>query len=400
MGLASVMVFVRFVGLAEYGKFAVLFALVSAVAAGSAGWLSQGILRYASSSDFAGVFSKAVRRAGVISAVVVGSVLVAFELIRNRAPSTLLAEIALFLAIMHYNLTLARFQSALKPAKVVRLETIRAISTFVFPLAFVLLFQEKSATVLLAGVLAGYLVALVFVSGWNSRNRIEELEDDSGLRNAVRQLWSYGWPVGVWLCFSQLFVVIDRSLLGALAGYIQAGIYASLYETIVRSFAVIFFPVTLAVHPMLMEHWNRNERAAAIALLKGAITMQVLLFLPALLACAFFAPTITRLILGHHDPVGQKLVLPLALCGFFWQMALLAHKLLEMTCSTRRMLGGIVLSVGLGTLLNYLFIPRYGAFASALIAVVCALFYLGWTVLVTPREHLEAEVMTSADMRA
>src|SRR6266478_3554243 len=48
MGFLSVLVFVRLVGVEQYGRYAVVFAFVMAWASGLAAWLSQGILRFQS----------------------------------------------------------------------------------------------------------------------------------------------------------------------------------------------------------------------------------------------------------------------------------------------------------------------------------------------------------------
>src|SRR5438128_1054913 len=46
MGFLSVLVFVRMVGVEQFGRYAVVFAFVMAWASGLAAWLSQGILRF------------------------------------------------------------------------------------------------------------------------------------------------------------------------------------------------------------------------------------------------------------------------------------------------------------------------------------------------------------------
>src|SRR5271163_4072190 len=46
MGLVSVPVFIRLIGLDEYGRFAVIVPFLMAVAGASSGWLAQGILRF------------------------------------------------------------------------------------------------------------------------------------------------------------------------------------------------------------------------------------------------------------------------------------------------------------------------------------------------------------------
>src|SRR5579863_4551090 len=46
MGLISVPVFIRLIGLDEYGRFAVIVSLLMAIAGASSGWLAQGVLRF------------------------------------------------------------------------------------------------------------------------------------------------------------------------------------------------------------------------------------------------------------------------------------------------------------------------------------------------------------------
>src|SRR6266566_7950065 len=139
MGFLSVLVFVRIVGVEQYGRYAVVFAFVMAWASGLAGWLSQGILRFQSqwrlpgeaanflhSAVAGGVFSAA------IGAIAVGLAMPAFGMQKGWA---LLISLGLLGALIAYTVAIARFQASLRSAKVLRFEAVRSVGCFVIPIA-------------------------------------------------------------------------------------------------------------------------------------------------------------------------------------------------------------------------------------------------------------------------
>src|ERR1700746_8096 len=74
IGLISVPVFIRLIGLNQYGRFAVVVPFLMAVAGASSGWLAQGVLRFhpsvTDSRAVKAVFDRAVTACSATSAVV------------------------------------------------------------------------------------------------------------------------------------------------------------------------------------------------------------------------------------------------------------------------------------------------------------------------------------------
>ena len=412
MGFLSVLVFVRIMGVEQYGRYAVVFALVTASAAGLAGWLSQGILRFqsqwrepAEAEDF---LHSAV--AGTILSVAVGGLAlgIAIPTLGLRQGWALVISLALFGVLLVYTVTLARFQASLRSKQVLRFEAARSIGGFLIPVTLMWITGSKDYRVLLLGIALGYSLPLFNPIFSRAKAQMEPARfRNSSLslahRKVLNELWRFGWPVALWMLCQQGLVVSDRYFLQRFSGYSEAGVYASMYDVIVRSFSLLFMPITLAVHPLVMNRWNVGSRKDALHAIRAGMKYQALLFIPVGVALAVLAPWVSRLVLGKVNAGAAKIVVPLAVGGFLWQVCLLSHKPLEILCQTRRMLAGILVALAINVGGNWMLVPRYGYRASAYLTVASSAAYLLSLVFLTPMEELRRatspdRVAVSAEM--
>ena len=210
----------------------------------------------------------------------------------------------------------------------------------------------------------------------------------SGQRKILWELWRYGWPVALWMLCQQGLLVSDRYFLQRFLGYSDAGVYASMYDVIVRSFSLVFMPITLAVHPLVMNRWNAGNGRDALRAIRAGVAYQLLIFLPIGVCLAILATWVSRLVLGKANAGAAGIVLPLAMGGLLWQVCLLSHKPLEILCQTKRMLAGIAVALTVNVAGNWLLVPRYGYRASAYLTVASSAAYLLLLFVLTPMEEL------------
>jgi O-antigen/teichoic acid export membrane protein len=399
MGLLSVMTFVRLVGYEEYGRYAVALSLATTVSAWAAGWLNPGILRF--KSDWGGVdgtsrFRGAIAVGLAISAAGGGiTVFVGLGFLFDRSSSLSILTAGVAAAAVSYAIVLTMLQAGLLSIAVAKLEAARTVLAFLVPVAIIVATHNRSYTWLLVGALSGYLVPLALVA---AATRVRVGQAQASIRTMVvsarpilRQIWLFGWPVALWALGSQGLSVWDRYLIQQFRGYTDAGIYASMYDVVVRSLSLLFFPITLATHPIVMKLWNTGARRAALDVIKTSIAYQIALCIPILLGFLVLAPLVTRVVLGPNHNQAVRLVIPLALGGCLWQLALLVHKPLEIMCATKRMLVAISFAFGFGLAANYLLIPRYGMLAASYVNVAAAVTYLTSLFLLTPIDDLRRQ---------
>ncbi len=399
MGFLSVTTFVRLVGYEQYGRYAVPFATVTAFSAGVAGWLSQSLLRFQSRHDGtakAESFNRAADAGLLFSAFLGGSALGVTLWLSRTSASILAISVGLYVAMLVYMFEMTRLQAALDSRGVVRMEMARAVGAFAIPLVLIFVSSQRHYSLLLIGILCGYVIPLggrAFAGG--GRRALMILRDpllDKQELAFLRRLWRYGWPVALWMFSQQTLVVSDRYFIQRFWGYSAAGVYASMYDVVVRSFSLLFVPITLAVHTALMYHWNAGTRHLTGRILSQAIKYESLLFLPVATVLFVGARLASRLVLGRENPQAASIVLPLAIGGFLWQLALLAHKPLEILCRTKRMLLGGLAALVVNVVGNYFLVPRFGYPACAYLSVASSLVYLLMLVVLIPRDFREAIV--------
>ncbi len=393
MGLISVPIFIRLIGLNEFGQFAVIVPPLMAVAGASSGWLAQGILRFHPVATDARplwiTFDRAVAK-GTITSVAVTSVVLAAIFAALRYPlTTSLISLAFCFSLLAYTVMLSKFQAQLRPGSVLRREIIRSIGGFVFPVVIVVVTGRKQFELVITGQAIAY--AMACLPGFRFRSRTvgnasrahESAQPKSSSGEMLHQLWRFGWAVGLWLLLLQMLPVIDRWAIRKFSGYGSAGTYASLYEIAIRSFSFLVFPLTQAAHPRIMRSWNEGRFAASYRIIRYSILSQFVVFLMVLGGVCLLAHRITSFVLGFDDPIAARMLPVLFVGGFLWQFALLLHKPLEIAQRTVAMLAAMATIVALNVIACFLFIPRFGYPAAAYVLVFSACSYIGLTLCLT-----------------
>jgi O-antigen/teichoic acid export membrane protein len=399
-GLLTVPVFVRLIGIEEYGRLSVILPILLALAGAGAGWLQQSMLRFHPSAEdplrSRGYFDRAVLRGTVYAVLVLCLALVPIlGGLHYHWNIWLYAEAYCAIQVI-YLVSLTRLQARLQPRSVLKNEAIRSAAGFFLPIVLILITRQRSVALVLLGLALAYAVPLgVNARTWLSakeqfqRTVVGEEHESSRILN---ELWRFGWAVGLWLMLCQALPIVGRSAIQRYAGYAQAGVYASLYEVAVRSFSLFASPVTQAAHPRIMRSWNLGEYSAARRTIWHAILVQILIFLPVEGLGIVFAGPLTKLALGANHSVSGSLLPLLMLGGFLWQIALLVHKPLEIMRRTKTMLCGMLGVVVIELAGNCLLVPRFGMHAVVYVFVLGALAYIAFVALQTVRlrEHLGA----------
>jgi O-antigen/teichoic acid export membrane protein len=133
-----------------------------------------------------------------------------------------------------------------------------------------------------------------------------------------------------------------------------------------------------------MQNWNQGQYQAARIAMRDSIRWQILMFLLVEVVGVLFSRPLTGMILGPGNNAPISLLPLLMLGGFLWQLALLAHKPLEVMHRTRTMLVGMIIVLLIELVGNYLFVPRFGLEAAVYVFVFGAAAYLGFVVLFNP----------------
>jgi hypothetical protein len=165
------------------------------------------------------------------------------------------------------------------------------------------------------------------------------------------------------------------------------GSYAGFSEFIIRIFSIVIFPITLAVHPILMNKWNKNKNISdSLSTLFQASLLQVLICIFMLIPLLIFKDFIfsfIQAIIPQLDNSMKGIMIPIFLGGFLWQLALVLHKPLEIEERTLSMVGCIMVSLVINIIGNLFFLPIFGIIATAYTMIISAFTYIIFSILLS-----------------
>ena len=379
-GFLSVLVFIRLLGEAQYGRYALALTLVNLTSAFFVGWLNQSVLRYHSRIGETGAARKAVGMGlgvatAVGSAVLIAIVATAFRDQRAYTAGSVVAMVAAFGMVNLYQFRLALWQARIRPDAALALGIVQSTGAIIIPVSLFLL-VDRSATAALFGIALAYGGALIYrVGPRTAASVIRKVGHRLDARRIAILFWRYGWALSCWYAVVTMMQMSDRFLIQHYYGFAATGSYAAIYDILTRAYSVVLFPITLAAHPRIMKLWNSKRRGDALTVWKWAIAAQVLPFAVLLVIVLALRDATIRLVSPGADPSFTTVVLPLLIGGFLWQFALLAHKPLELAGRTRWMLALASLALTVHVAANYFLLPIFGVVVAAYALVASGATY-------------------------
>jgi O-antigen/teichoic acid export membrane protein len=255
-----------------------------------------------------------------------------------------------------------------------------------FCLAFGLLAQWLAHTLaaVILGVALGYLVAnLLTAPRW--------LGDLARLRKAswsqTRMLAAYGLPLALTLGFTFIVDSADRLMLAAMSGAVEVGVYSSAYNLGQYALGGLLAGLGLAVFPLAVKCYAGQGADRTGVLLGQNLMLLVGLALPATMGLVVLAPTVTRLLLGNFVPGQSALITAIVAVGVaFGALRSYAYDIVFMLAQkTRQQAMVLAVAAVVNILLNWVFIPRWGAIGAASATLLSFLLALCLSVLLGRR---------------
>ena len=384
MGLIAVIVFIRMIGVEEYGKYSIQLSFLMAYSAFTVGWLNQSTLRYYSNYKNDQKLPQ-IFFIGLVFSLLLGSLILVISslvIVNNQKFPLSSIGLALFLALCSFQFLSAVLRSQLRPNAIIVVTALQSFLGIVLPLLLLWVLGPNHKYLLLG--LAGSYIALplvlliinidLFKLFWPIASG-----DGYHYKLILSEFFRYGFPLSLWFGLSLSLPFFDRFFIEYFYSFEITGIYASFTDLVIRIFSILLFPLTLAAHPRIMSSWNNNDQAGAIILWRQALQYQIVIFI-ILIGVLYLAASrifdLIMLILPGLDLSYSFLLFPILVGGFLWQFALLCHKPLEMDQRT-----GLMVLLMLGALIinllgNIIYLPRYGIIATAYTYIASASAYI------------------------
>jgi O-antigen/teichoic acid export membrane protein len=373
--LLSTILFIKIVGIIEYGKYSILLAQCNLLSALGFGWINHSILRYCNSEKAQELEINTIKNGWIYSSIIIFILTIFFSRLQNFSPIEIIFCIFCTILIALYSLIKIQYQASIQPKAFINITALQSLLLIIIPL--ILLYFDQSLNMLLLGIVIAYSIVIIFKMILKKSSNINSPINKSN-DNKIKKWISFGIPISLWFTFSLAFPYIERIFIKNYLSLEALGMYSSLQELLIRSYSLILFPITMALHPRIMKSWNNNKKYDSIKLIKGGVLIFFIVFLLIISPILFFKEyfyKILQLILPDISTNFLRLVPPLMITGFLWQLSLLTHKLIELKEKSKLMAIMIFISLIMSIISNYLFIPIYGIIATAYSSMFSALFY-------------------------
>jgi len=373
VGLLLAAALVRIIGTAEYGAYALAFAGTNLVSAFCVGWLTQATWRFQpASGEAAEAFHRVLNIGGLacsLACVLIVALLFTLSVPELQRWTAILAGGLLVFGLSTHAVFTASVQAAFRASEVAALEVGRAVISF--PLACWLASVVHPGYV---GAIAG--IGLSYLSsGFAARILAARVSRQARDLSAVgaggssplpwRVIVGYGWMMSVWLALSLSLPYLERMVLANRLDNQSLGVYSAIYDVIFRGCGFMMVPIVLALHPRILREGTSMDLAARVELWRKGILSQAGIAMIIVLSAWVLAPFVLQVIGIEASSTHVRLAILLAVSGCLWQIALMAHKLLEVTLSTLAMIVVLAISIAACILVDVIVAPRFGLVAVA-----------------------------------
>ena len=404
VGLFSVILIIKIIGTEEYGKYSILYSFVLTLTAFCGGWLSQALLRYyPGNNDNKTIENQAIF--GLLISVVFG-ILILFwiYIIKGNIlfqDTNIFLVMFFFIAVFIYQFQISVYRSQIRPNMVVIVSSIQSILSLGIPLFFIYFFGSEVKYIIL-GLTIAYLAPTIknlFLKTFSIQKLLQFKEISNPL---LFELFKFGWPLSIWLTISLSLQFFDRFFINYYFDNNLTGIFAGFYDLVVRTYSILIFPITMAVHPRMMSLWNKSIYSDAISILKIAMLIQFSIFSCIFIIANLFFEQISYILLwifSDLNPEYFHLLIPLLIGGFIWQFALLIHKPIELNKNTYLMLISIVIALIVNLFGNIVFLPKYGLIATAYTFIFSGTVYIISSMIISISFYKKMFTLTNSNIK-
>lgn len=370
--LVALSLYTRLATPTEYGFFALVMALASALYACFGQWLRQVLLRFATASLHGkDPLPSAIFQGFLVLAAAIAACLLAIALVfAGDLQRAIGAALPVFAVMGVFELGLAWLQLHLRSAYYVSLSLLRTSAAAILGLTFLLM--GWGAYGLIIATFAAYVIAATPVYFTTRFGLGRALITPA----AFRSMLHYGLPIAVSAAMGAALTLADRAIIAALLSTEAAGLYAAPYDLAMRTLQVLMLAINLAGTPLIIRAYENNDSGRTDFYLARQWGLLWAAALPITVIMGLMPHGIAALLLGpaFRDAGGQ--LMPLVAAATFLQgleSFYLSFSFALAKKPVRQMLVLLVASsVNIG--LTCVLVPLYGIIGAGWATLISILF--------------------------
>jgi O-antigen/teichoic acid export membrane protein len=384
LAFVAIAVFSRALKPGEYGRFALVIAIVDLLNALLFQWLRLALVRYLPAyRDNAIVLRSTLLGATAAMVAILGACVgIAWFLpIDHSWRMVLLACWILVTLQVMFELTCEYARASLRPRRYMLLQVLK--SALGLSVGVCLVSTGWGWWAPLLGVATGFAVATAY--GYRGDWRGARLRID---RATVAKLGWYGIPVSLTVAMTVVIASSDRFLITLLIDEAAAGVYAAAVDLTVQTASMLMMAMYLPLFPMAVHAFEQQGLGAAQRQMRTNAALQLGIGVPAIAGLIVLTPGIAHCVLGENFRAAAQQLIPLvALAAFFASMkAFHFDAAFQLAHKTLYQVGIVAATAVVNVSLNLVLIPRMGLQGAATASLLSYALALTLTILLGRRQ--------------
>jgi O-antigen/teichoic acid export membrane protein len=350
-------IIVQLCGKEVYGTYSLIFNSLSVTGMFCYAWVGQSYIRFYSQkkNQLSSVSNKLLKKSLVIGFCF-------FVILSLIITTTSIVELVYFMPTFflfgYYCFYVLVFQAKQKASLIMMCEILRTSINIIVAMILLNVFGTKHSIEILAiALFSSYLVPLIILHLKNKEKHtvLNELE----IKAITKQIISFGIPIAFFLSGSLALSVNDRFIISKLVNKESAGTYSAIYDMINKGIIAIFSPILMTFYPIIANLYNNNNDEQAIKKINKLILFELGLMTSGFIVLVFVCPYLLELIFKQKvDDHLQKVTYLIFIGVCLWQIAMLAHKPLELKQKTKFMAFAVFAAFIINASANYFFLKN------------------------------------------
>lgn len=341
LNAAMVPILKHLLGTENFGSYSLKFNFLLLFISTVFGGLCQGIIRFKVDEEedlpsfYANVFLIAWRL--LIPIVVISFIVLKFYFNQSYLLAVIYAMCLIGCVLQ--NIVIAISQACFQPKYIIFSESVRAFAFFLLAIGFLLFIKTNNEALLFLALLISYLISSYLLVkknkiSWHSVFGISTHITRDKIYN-IKSILMYGMPLVLWYSVFSLLLYLDKPLIAKSFGLTVQGNYQALYDMIFRGITFLMAPISTAIFPILNQSVKEDIIKDGYLLLKKIFIIEMVILVISLLIYWYFGFLFLANLLLIPNLIIYKLSGAIIICfTILWQMAMIAHKPLEIAKRT------------------------------------------------------------------
>ena len=132
--MLSTILFIKIVGIIEYGKYSILLAQCNLLSALGFGWINHSILRYCNSEKAQELEINTIKNGWIYSSIIIFILTIFFSRLQNFSPIEIIFCIFCTILIALYSLIKIQYQASIQPKAFINITALQSLLLIIIPL--------------------------------------------------------------------------------------------------------------------------------------------------------------------------------------------------------------------------------------------------------------------------